>query len=81
MTGVQLMEKAFGAKNPIVRLSGNDNEQRGAMELYRGVTAFVRNHVGHHLSGDYNQNDAFRFVVMVDLLLKFLIDAVAISSE
>jgi uncharacterized protein (TIGR02391 family) len=80
VTGTTLMERAFGAKNPIVRLSTNDSEQRGAMGLSRGVMGFFRNNVGHHLSGHYTQEDALRLVAAIDLLLKLVTDATAATT-
>jgi hypothetical protein len=63
------MELAFGPKKGLLRLSDDDREQRGAMELYRGVMAFFRNAAGHNIVEAYSQEDALRFVVFIDLLL------------
>jgi len=65
--GVSLMENAFGARGPL-QLSTQDQEQVGAMQLYRGTMAFFRNSAGHHLV-DITRDDARRFVAWVDLLL------------
>lgn len=70
--GTALMELAFGAKKPRLRLSDHDQEQRGAMELYRGVMAFFRNAAGHNVTNSYTQIEALRFVVMIDLLLSMV---------
>ncbi len=64
-----LMERAFGLKSGLLRLSEEDQEQLGAMQIYRGVMAFFRNAAGHNLIETYDQEDALRFVVFVDLLL------------
>lgn len=69
VVGTALMEAAFGPRAGPLRLSGSDQEQRGAMELYRGVMAFFRNTAGHNVIETYNQDDAVRFVVLIDLLL------------
>ena len=66
--GTSLMERAFGKNGPL-RLSDEDQEQLGAMLVYRGVMAFFRNAAGHNLIDTYSQEDALRFVVFVDLLL------------
>jgi hypothetical protein len=68
------MERAFG-KSGLLRLSDEEQEQIGAMQIYRGVMAFFRNAAGHNLIDSYSQEDALRFVVLVDLLLKTLAEA------
>jgi uncharacterized protein (TIGR02391 family) len=72
--GVSLMERAFG-KSGLLKLSDEEQEQVGAMQIYRGVMAFFRNAAGHNLIDSYDQEDALRFVVLVDLLLKTLSEA------
>jgi uncharacterized protein (TIGR02391 family) len=67
--GASLMERAFGPRSGLLRLSEEDQEQLGAMQIYRGVMAFFRNAAGHNLIETYGQEDALRFVVFVDLLL------------
>jgi hypothetical protein len=42
------------------------------MQIYRGVMAFFRNTAGHNLIETYDQEDALRFVILVDLLLTTL---------
>ena len=68
VVGTSLMERAFG-KNGTLRLSDEDQEQLGAMQVYRGIMAFFRNAAGHNVTDSYTQEDALRFVVFVDLLL------------
>ena len=67
--GVSLMERTLSPKGGELRLSDDDKEQLGAMQIYRGVMAFFRNPAGHNLIDTYSQEDALRFVVFVDLLL------------
>lgn len=69
VVGVSLMERAFSPKSGPLQLSDHDQEQVGAMQVYRGVMAFFRNAAGHNLIDTYSQEDALRFVVFVDLLL------------
>jgi uncharacterized protein (TIGR02391 family) len=69
LVGTALMEQAFSPRNPQLRLSHVEQEQVGAMQLYRGVMAFFRNAAGHHLISTYSQEEALRFVAWVDLLL------------
>jgi uncharacterized protein (TIGR02391 family) len=72
--GVSLMERAFG-KSGLLKLNDEEQEQVGAMQIYRGVMAFFRNAAGHNLIDSYDQEDALRFVVLVDLLLKTMSEA------
>lgn len=81
VTGVPLMERAFSPKGGPLRLSDLDQEQLGAMSLYRGIMAFFRNAAGHRLVGEYSQDDALRFVAFVDLLLKMVKTAKAEQGE
>lgn len=67
--GTSLMERAFSPKSGLLRLSEEDQEQLGAMQIYRGVMAFFRNAAGHNIIETYSQDDALRFVVFTDLLL------------
>jgi uncharacterized protein (TIGR02391 family) len=78
-TAVPLMEKAFSAKAPVVRLSDNEREQRGAMEIYTGVMRLFRNGAGHRFSASVTQERALQFVVMVDLLLALVGEAQVIA--
>lgn len=72
--GTSLMERAFG-RSGLLKLSDEEQEQVGAMQIYRGVMAFFRNAAGHNLIASYHQEDALRFVILVDLLLKTLGEA------
>jgi uncharacterized protein (TIGR02391 family) len=72
MTGTPLMETVFSPKNPKLSFSTVEQEQLGAMQLYRGTIAFFRNTTGHHLIDTYTQDDALRFVAWIDLLLSML---------
>ena len=71
VVGTSLIERAFGKNGPL-RLSDEDQEQTGAMQIYRGVMAFFRNAAGHNVVDSYTQDDALRFVVFVDLLLAMI---------
>lgn len=76
LVGVALMEIAFSAKAPRIRLSSDEKEQRGAMEIYRGVMALLRNQSGHRIITTYSRDDVARFVTLVDFLLMLLRSAV-----
>jgi uncharacterized protein (TIGR02391 family) len=48
LNGKPLMDVAFTPKNPVLRLSKQDNEQTGYMLLYQGVMQAIRNHYAHN---------------------------------
>jgi uncharacterized protein (TIGR02391 family) len=75
VVGTSLMEQAFSPTKGPLRSSDHDQEQLGAMQIYRGIMAFFRNAAGHNLIDTYDQEDALRFVILVDLLLKTLSEA------
>jgi len=49
------------------------------MQLYASVMGFIRNDVGHGLKDEVTEQDAWRFVAMVDLLLSWAERAAAKS--
>ncbi len=75
LIGTALMQEAFRPDQPLLRLSADASEQRGAMELYRGIIAFFRNSTGHRVVDTYTREDAWRFVGFVDLLLGMIASA------
>jgi len=75
VTGIPLMERAFSPKGGPLQLSGLEQEQLGAMQLYRGMMAFFRNDAGHHVTDTYSRDDALRFVGWVDFLLAMVAKA------
>jgi len=81
VVGTALMEKAFGVKGGRLKCSANDQEQLGAMQIYRGVMAFFRNAAGHNIADTYRQEDALRFVAMIDLLLNLSLVGQAADAE
>ncbi len=72
VVGADLMQTAFGPKNPILRLSDIEEEQRGAMFLYAGIMKFYRNSAGHNIIGTIGELDALQVVGFVDALLRLL---------
>jgi|GEM_PF-3185150 len=66
--GVPLMELAFSQHAPLIRLGRNDPEQRGAMDLFRGMMAYLRNPANHGLNRA-DPIDASQIVGWVDFLL------------
>lgn len=80
-TAVPLMELAFSPKNGPLQLSDLEQEQFGAMQVFRGVMAYFRNSAGHNLIETYTQDDALRFVAWVDLLLEMVSRATTRSAS
>lgn len=79
--GVALMGAAFSARAPRLRLSTDEREQRGAMEIYRGLMALLRNRTGHRIVNTYSREDAQRFVALVDFLLTLVSKAQLESAD
>jgi len=78
--GIALMQSAFSARNPALRLSAHEQEQQSAMNIFAGIMGYFRNDAGHNLVERYSQDDAIRLVAMIDLLLKLVADAAAANS-
>ncbi len=72
LVGADLMQTVFSPKNPLLRLSDMEEEQRGAMFLYAGVMKFYRNSAGHNIIGTVGELDALQVVGFVDALLGLL---------
>lgn len=75
LVGIQLMQRAFSARAPHLRLSDELPEQVGAMEMYSGTIAFFRNSTGHRIVPSYTREDAIHFLMWIDLLLKMVGEA------
>jgi uncharacterized protein (TIGR02391 family) len=80
-SAVPLMQQAFSAKNPVIRLSDREAEQQGAMEMYTGVIRLFRNGVGHRLDSTITLDRALQFVVMIDLMLALIDEATAADAN
>ena len=78
--GTGLMQSAFDAKSGPLQLSDHEQEQVGYMNIYSGVIAAYRNAAGHNVIDTYTQEDALRFVSMVDLLLEMVRCALQMSG-
>lgn len=59
--GLDLASRAFGGASPILRVSNVANEQDAAHLLFRGVFAFIRNHVQHSSLAGCSPSVYFRF--------------------
>ena len=81
VTAIPLMEQAFSPKNGPLKLSDLEQEQLGAMQVFRGMMAYFRNSAGHNLIETYTQEDALRFVAWVDLLLEMVARASSQESK
>lgn len=57
-SAVPLIQQAFSAKKPVIRMSDHENEQLGAMELYTGMMRLFRNGVGHRLDSSITHSQA-----------------------
>jgi hypothetical protein len=51
------------------------------MEIYTGVMRLFRNGVGHRLDSTITQERALQFVVMIDLMLALVEEAMPANQE
>jgi uncharacterized protein (TIGR02391 family) len=80
LTGGPVMQKAFGTSGPL-QLRSERNEQVGAMQLYSGIIAFVRNVAGHHLSNTDTAVETIQIIVFIDWLLSLVTRAQAAQGS
>jgi uncharacterized protein (TIGR02391 family) len=67
-SGVTLMKFAFG-KPVQLRLSDDDNEQLGALEMFTGLMTYYRNPAAHRIRDDLDKREVIRIVTWIDHLL------------
>jgi uncharacterized protein (TIGR02391 family) len=75
-TGTQLMEVAFSANNPILKIGDSNNEQQGFMALFRGAMLAIRNPKAHSLGGTHDQQRALEWLSFASVLMRNLDEAV-----
>ena len=75
--GVNLVNAAFVPKpgRTILRVSTDDNEQRGFCEICRGIVAAFRNPTHHQLVDTYSREEALKVCAFVDNLLRTIDNA------
>jgi len=81
LTGVQLVNEYLKAKpsESIVVFSNDETEQRGTVDIIRGVMSSMRNETHHHLVDRYDRNDALVICSFIDRLLS-LVDKAAVRT-
>ncbi len=75
LKGKDLMSRAFGGSDPLIRFNVDAAAQEGAHLLYRGYSGFVRNEVMHELVPTYTRERVIQLLGMVDYLLFLLTQA------
>lgn len=71
LTGVQLVNEYLKAKpsESTLVFSNDENEQRGTVDIIRGVMYSMRNETHHHVVERYDRNDALVICSFIDRLL------------
>ena len=73
--GSKLMEYAFSAGKPILRLNSGktkseQDEQLGYMKIFSGVMSGIRNPRAHEFNWNDSQENAFQLIIFADHLVK-----------
>ena len=75
LSGSQLMQQAFSANNPILKLNTMSNqsdkdEQAGFMQIYTGVMLGIRDPKGHSIINLKDRDKALEYLSLISLLLR-----------
>ncbi len=70
--GSALMQKAFSAKNPILRVSSDPDEQLGYMSLFSGAAMAVRNPRAHKISQQGSRQHTLELLFFASHLFQVL---------
>ena len=76
-TGSDLMKTAFSFKNPVLRISENDNAsgkslQIGYAEIFAGTMTGIRNPRSHEYELEDSPQEALEMLLIVNHLLRIL---------
>lgn len=72
LDGVQLMQTAFSAKNPIIKVSDDPDEQIGVMWLFSGAVMAIRNVKAHKIREQDTLIETIEWLSFASSLLKIL---------
>lgn len=80
--GAKLMQKAFSADNPIIKLEKGNSQsahdtQLGYMQIFSGVMTGIRNPKAHEIE-IITREDALRKLIMLSILMYKIDDATSI---
>lgn len=80
--GAKLMQKAFSADNPIIKLEKGASQsahdtQLGYMQIFSGVMTGIRNPKAHEID-NITKEDALRKLIMLSILMYRIDDATSI---
>lgn len=81
--GTPLMQQVFASKNPVLRVSENDDERLGMMWLFTGATMALRNPRAHHLGegADQDATEAFEWLAFLSALMRVIDRAERIATD
>lgn len=82
LDGAKLMQKAFSADNPIIKLEKGSsqsahNTQLGYMQIFSGVMTGIRNPKAHEIE-TITKEDALRKLIMISILMYKIDEATSI---
>ncbi len=73
--GINLMQKVFSAKNPIIQLSEDQDEQLGFMWLFTGAVMAIRNPKAHKVTDITDPQRTLEWLGFASVLHRILDDA------
>lgn len=84
--GDELVGKAFSLTKPYLILSeiesdSGKNDQKGFMQIFKGVYQGVRNPKAHSLSGNLTEVEAAQYLVLASLLARRIEEAVLVEQN
>jgi len=84
--GDELIGKAFSLSKPYLILSeigseSGQNDQKGFMQIFKGVFQGIRNPKAHTLSGDLTEIEAAQYLVLASLLARRVEEAVLVKQD
>jgi uncharacterized protein (TIGR02391 family) len=81
LDGVPLMQIVFSAKNPIIKISDDPDEQLGFMWMFSGAVMGIRNPKAHKLIEQTDPQRTLEWLSFASVLLRVLDDSQVIKSE
>jgi len=75
-----LVDFVFSPKNPILKISDDDNEQQGLMFLFKGAIMYFRNANAHQVKNIDDSVKAFQILGFASLLFQILDDTYLAKS-
>lgn len=81
LEGTGLMQTVFSAKNPIIKISDNPDEQLGFMWMFSGAVMGIRNPKAHKLIRQRDPQRTLEWLSYASVLLRVLDDAEVLKMD